>query len=57
MISMAILASIESQCQVVKGSNSPFGGLKVVLITGDFLPIPTGYRQSPVGGRSCAVSR
>ena len=46
MISLSTLAAIEAQCQALKCSHSPLGGLKVVLATGDFHQFP------PVTGTS-----
>ncbi len=45
MISLTMLAEIDRNCKIVKENESPFGGLRVVLLSGDF------YQMPPVTGR------
>ena len=45
MISLTTLAEIDRNCKIVKENESPFGALRVVLLSGDFYQLP------PVIGR------
>src|SRR6266480_2777307 len=44
MISLTMLAEIDRNCKIVKENESPFGGLRVVLLLGNF------YQMPPVTG-------
>ena len=40
MISLTTLAEIDRNCKIVKENESPFGALRVVLLSGDFYQLP-----------------
>ena len=46
MISLSTLQEIEQQCRSIRDTNSSWGGLKVILLCGDF------YQFPPVRGRA-----